>query len=331
MTAGLLPRRRFWLARTWLCGVAVVLFGLWVTVGRAEAPPDATTSSAAGTSARPAAATSGGSLRPESVGAAEVLRLSSTPLTYPVSAKILRYAERLVKQYDTNGNGRLEQDEWEKMHGNPKAMDANRDGVITTEDLARYIARYGRAHRLQLMISPPPAPETAASPPLFQPASKGSLQQSPTAVLPGSVARDDENAADDAQAAEADPAAATPGESASPTPRPWKRPPRAVQQKFFTSPRNLPPGTPQWFRLRDLDGDGQVSLSEFAPSPTQSDLLEFSRYDVDRDGVISVEDFKRLNRSGLIAPQAAAGAAAVGKVRAAPSSPAATGKRRADR
>lgn len=186
MTADLLPHRRSFLATTSWCGMALALVGLWVTVGHAEAPSDATTSSTAGTSARPAAATPG-SLRPESVGNAEVLRLSSTPVTYPVSAKILRYAERLVKQYDTNGNGRLEQDEWEKMHGDPKAMDANRDGVITTEDLARYIARYGRAHRLQLMISPPPAPETAASPPLFQPASRGTLQQSPTAVLPESV------------------------------------------------------------------------------------------------------------------------------------------------
>ena len=264
--------------------------------------PAATTLPAA--AVPPAAATGiphAGSLRPERLNDADIARLSRAASAYPVSAKILRYAERLVKQYDTNGDGYLQTEEWEKMHGNPKIIDTDRDGIITVDQLARYIARYGRAHRLQLMLAPTPPPvEASAEPPLFQPAAaKGALQSSPTAVLPDSMKLDENEEDPDAADADADPSAAAP---ATPTlPRLGLKGGRLVPRKFFVSPRSLPPGVPQWFLLRDADGDGQVSMAEFAPTPSPADLLEFARYDTNHDGVITAEEALGLNKPARVA------------------------------
>ena len=67
------------------------------------------------------------------------------------SAKILRYAQRLVEQYDTNHDGYLEKEEWQQMRGNPAIVDRDHDGLITVEDLARYITIYGRYRHIQLL------------------------------------------------------------------------------------------------------------------------------------------------------------------------------------
>jgi hypothetical protein len=62
------------------------------------------------------------------------------------------------------------------------------------------------------------------------------------------------------------------------------------ESTFYVRPSRLPPGLPEWFTRRDGDGDGQISLSEFAPNPTQADLEEFARYDKNGDGFITVRE-----------------------------------------
>jgi len=73
-----------------------------------------------------------------------------------VSAKVLRYVERIVKQYDRNGDGRLQAAEFHAMHGEPRRADLDQDGVITLEELAERVASYGRRRRIRLR-SPNPA------------------------------------------------------------------------------------------------------------------------------------------------------------------------------
>jgi len=73
-----------------------------------------------------------------------------------VSAKVLRYVERIVKKYDRNGDGRLQAAEFRAMHGEPRRADLNQDGVITLDELAERVASYGRRRRIRLR-SPNPA------------------------------------------------------------------------------------------------------------------------------------------------------------------------------
>ncbi|MFV2065379.1 MAG: EF-hand domain-containing protein [Pirellulales bacterium] len=73
-----------------------------------------------------------------------------------VSAKVLRYVQRIMKKYDRNGDGRIDEEEFRLMHGDPRRADLDQDGVITLKELAERVASYGRRCRIRLR-SPNPA------------------------------------------------------------------------------------------------------------------------------------------------------------------------------
>lgn len=58
-------------------------------------------------------------------------------------AKVRRYAEGLLKQYDKNGSGVLERDEWSTMRGDYEKADTNGDKILTVDELAARLASYG--------------------------------------------------------------------------------------------------------------------------------------------------------------------------------------------
>jgi hypothetical protein len=62
---------------------------------------------------------------------------------------------------------------------------------------------------------------------------------------------------------------------------------QARQRKYVVSPSRLPPGLPDWFRQRDRDGDGQLTLAEYAEVGSAAADREFARYDRNQDGLIT--------------------------------------------
>src|SRR5262249_23623972 len=56
-------------------------------------------------------------------------------------------------------------------------------------------------------------------------------------------------------------------------------------------PGHLPPGLPSWFAECDQDNDGQVSLYEWRRHNDR--LAEFHRYDLNKDGFVTVEEVLR--------------------------------------
>lgn len=56
-------------------------------------------------------------------------------------------AGSMLFQNDSNKNGRLERSEWTKLKGNPGASDLDKDGVLTKEELADYLQRFGSRER----------------------------------------------------------------------------------------------------------------------------------------------------------------------------------------
>ena len=252
----------------------------------------------------------------------------------PISAKILRYAQRLVAQYDTNHDGQLEKDEWQKMHGNPAIVDRDHDGLISAEDLARYITIYGRYRRIQLIaptlatspqqpsgegtpaagaensrgenpagrngpvdISPAEAVD-AASAARASAARTSSAARSPTEVSSAPSAAPNSEAPAAADSGPQSSATTTGSQPLTPLPPPAAAVARrtAAGQRFFVPPVRLPQGVPPWFIARDLDGDGQLTLSEFAPNASQADIEEFSRYDINHDGVITAEEVLQFGK-----------------------------------
>jgi hypothetical protein len=77
-----------------------------------------------------------------------------------VTAKLMRYCERIVQRHDSDGDGRLNAAEWSAMQGKPAAADANGDGQLTVDEFARYAAGYGAGRRIRLSTRPDAATES---------------------------------------------------------------------------------------------------------------------------------------------------------------------------
>jgi Ca2+-binding EF-hand superfamily protein len=54
---------------------------------------------------------------------------------------------------------------------------------------------------------------------------------------------------------------------------------------------------PDWFVQKDADGDGQVSMAEFATEWTDAKAAEFQKYDMNNDGFITPEECLRAEKA----------------------------------
>lgn len=75
--------------------------------------------------------------------------------------------------------------------------------------------------------------------------------------------------------------------------------------RFLSPKERLPQGLPDWFLQKDADGDGQVSMAEFAREWTPDKAREFDSYDLNHDGMITAaECLKRDKPVASIRPVA---------------------------
>jgi hypothetical protein len=205
---------------------------------------------------------------------------TATGTTPAIPTKLERYAERLVKKYDRNGSGALEENEWAGVPGDLRKVHRNRDGAITVEALADYLATYARSHPLQdekaawQHLPRPPAVIFHPVTPVGGPRENPAVEQ---AKAPGRA--EGAPSAENAPSAKKGPLEGKRGTEASRDAR-----------KFYVAPSALPPGLPDWFRERDVDGDGQLTLSEFAPDGSAAQRQLFAHYDQNGDGVITPEE-----------------------------------------
>jgi len=213
--------------------------------------------------------------------------LERNTMAPPVPGKVIRYAARLLQHYDSNADGILQEEEWKKMPGAPQAMDIDGDREITLEELIRFTALYGQdrtihhpqpveryyqprlvSSQFQLFkpVSPPPELEIPADSEKTAPNTESDL----TEDIMGS----DETPIDDATYEEIIVSRQIP-----------------AVRKYNTARESLH-GVPAWFIIRDQDGDGQVSLKEFAPSLSAASLALFGRLDKNGDGFITPDEVR---------------------------------------
>lgn len=166
-----------------------------------------------------------------------------------IPGKVSRYCDYLVRQHDRDGNGRLEPEEWRAMVPPPAEADFDGDAILTADELARYVADYGRGRRIRLKVARPFELRSPEMPPLLRPATAD--RKTPQGNSPAS---------------------------------------RRQDSRFYTPPGRMPATLPKWFRSRDTNGDGQISLSEYAPKSTESRLKEFADLDANGDGILTPEE-----------------------------------------
>jgi len=182
-----------------------------------------------------------------------------------VSSKVWRYAQRWVARHDTDGDDRLNESEWRIVDGDIAAADANRDTILTVDELAQHIADFGAHRKIRLM--PAGAGGVVPLPSLLPPSFAGAARQAVTEGANAAELADETEEADDL------------GED--------KTPDRSGQRKYFVPSSRLPPGLPDWFPKADRDGDGQLTFAEYAELGSSSADKEFARYDRNQDGLIT--------------------------------------------
>ncbi|MCL4195015.1 MAG: hypothetical protein KJZ87_24960 [Thermoguttaceae bacterium] len=203
-------------------------------------------------------------------------RAESDPRATPT--KIIRYAKALLSKYDADADGRLNKDEWTKMRGDPQQIDRNGDAIIAMEELLQHVVQHGARRKIRLMT--PLARSDEPLPPLLNPT---------TAARPADAA----TTADGQAKPEGSPAAEVPASGSDPR----------RSMKFYMPAARLPQGLPPWFLDRDADGDGQLTMAEFAPQATASQIAEFARYDLDADGLLTAQEYLRAVKAGNRAAQ----------------------------
>lgn len=183
-----------------------------------------------------------------------------------IPASVWRYAERWAASYDADGDGRLTRRECGHLEGDANAADTNQDGLLSVEELARHIAIFGHHRKIRLM--PAAVGGVVPLPSLLHRDGEGA-KPSPTTGEAGGSRAPDEEPAKTADRAKSD------------------SPKQASERKYVVSPSRLPSGLPDWFLKHDRDGDGQLTLSEYAESGSTSADKEFARYDRNQDGLIT--------------------------------------------
>jgi hypothetical protein len=192
-----------------------------------------------------------------------------------VAGKFRRFAERTIAKYDRDGNGVLKGAE---LQAAPEAVrQAPRDaqGRVGVDELAEHLAAYARTKSLRRDA------QTSPNLPEFAPLLHPSTPANPAGVsqVPGSGKPEEKANASAPQANR-----------------------QTRERRFHVSPSQLPPGLPDWFLQRDADGDGQLTLSEFAPSGAAATAAEFLRYDLNHDGLVTPQEVLQVVRPTKAAP-----------------------------
>lgn len=222
------------------------------------------------------------------------LRLGS--LAPPVPAKVIRYATFLIADYDTDGSGSLEENEWKSLPGNPQAIDINADTVITLDELVRHIAIYGKGRTIHRPAPVPTYHRPTVAPDSLQLFYPRSPVAPPTPQLTEAPAQttggENEGATEVAEAAAELPDDATVGDDVSfeQLSAALRRP---EMRKYHRSIEELR-GVPLWFLRLDKDGDGQLTLLEFAPTLAPDRLASFAKLDKNGDGILTADEVRTV-------------------------------------
>jgi hypothetical protein len=179
--------------------------------------------------------------------------------------KTADFARSFIKERDKDKNGWLNGDELKDLHGKPAEADLNKDGVITVEELTARLSSDS--------TTPTNSPVASGGSSSGESAGKSRDGESngPKRVYVGST-----------------------GSAASLTKEGDKR----HSYRFRTAGERLPSGLPDWFKSKDANGDGQVSMSEYSRSWSKGTVETFRRLDLNNDGIVTANEAAKPSSGG---------------------------------
>jgi Ca2+-binding EF-hand superfamily protein len=190
-------------------------------------------------------------------------------------AKIRAYATSIMKQYDTNGDGVLDKDELSKLT-NGDSYDLNHDGQVTLAEIIEKLKPGSRP------TDDSAGDKSAAAPASGNDSSGSGRDRGPDASGGFRNRRG--------------------GPGGGPGGGGWggrnSSASSSMPRRALGRADRLPAGLSNRFFELDTDGDGQISMSEFATVWTNEKAAEFARYDRNGDGVISAEEWLKASGSG---------------------------------
>jgi hypothetical protein len=184
------------------------------------------------------------------------------------SLSTAEFAKSFIREHDKDKNGWLNGDELKDLRGKPAEADLNKDGIITVEELTARLT---------------------SDTPTASAANSGSS---------GSSSKSDSDNHDDRKKGDADPSkrifygtvygASTNGKETD----------KRHTYRFSKAADHLPSGLPGWFKSKDANGDGQVSMSEYSRSWSKSTVSEFRKYDLNDDGIVTAKEAAKPENKG---------------------------------
>jgi len=203
----------------------------------------------------------------------------------PSPAKVSRYAATMIQRYDTNNDRILQREEWENMPGTPQAIDLDGDQQITLDELVWYLTRYGQGrtiHRTVVVDLSEPYRFDPANLRLFRPAWQRA--DAPSVSPAGAQKTTDDTMEEMIQANEQPIDDEIYQRLLEERQIPAARP-------YHVLPENLR-GVPAWFIMLDRNGDGQISLAEFAPMLAPAAVRRFEQLDKNSNGLIEPNEVR---------------------------------------
>ncbi len=242
--------------------------------------------------------------------------LSTDSIVPPdIPLKVVRYASRLLEKYDKNQSGFLEREEWSQMPGSPQSIDTDGDFIISLDELIRFISLYGDVRTIH-RPNPPPIPARlawdASTASDFHPFSaplkpkKGPEEPKPEEPKTDETEKIDENQIVGETTPETEAEKAAVAEESPPGDESEEKDEelealsyekvfagqfQPSERKYYV-PLNELKGVPNWFVLRDKNGDGQLSMVEFDPTLSPAGLATFGRLDKNGDGFLTPDEVR---------------------------------------
>jgi len=224
-------------------------------------------------------------------------------LVPPLPVALRFYGRYLIAKYDANGNGNLERSEWEDKLLGAQAIDLDGDWVLTNDEVLFYLARFAKD---KTIANPTPSRAVGTrtnqlvgdeeKPVLIRTASAAPKRTTLEELERERAEVDAEDFADlsDSEFKEM----MTEGNPALEGVEDEKLLGVLLQEmdesmvREYAAPPQTLVGAPVWFLARDANGDGQLTLREFAPNLTAEGIALFGKLDADADGVVTAEEAK---------------------------------------